>query len=275
MINIGEYNNFVIARLVDFGAYLTDEDNNEILLPMRYLGDHREGDTISVFVYTDSEDRPIATTETPLATVNTFALMRVNSVNAVGAFLNWGLSGKELLVPFSEQKVKMLPGRSYVVYVYLDRNSGRVVASANLNRFLSKEPPRYSYRQEVDLLIVKRTEIGYKAIVDSSHWGMVYQNETYHDLNVGDHCKGFVKLVRPDGKIDVTTEMNQRSRIRDISRKILQHLEQNDGKMALNDNSSPSDIMSAFQCSKKDFKKAIGLLYKKRKIEISPEITLI
>ena len=274
MIKIGEYNMLKVARIVDFGAYLTDGEDNDVLLPIKYASGLNVGDEIEVFIYNDSEDRPIATTEQPVATVGTFALMKVKTVNAVGAFLDWGISGKDLLVPFREQRVKMQPGRSYVVYVFLDDNSQRVVASAKLDRFLNNVLPDYSHRQEVDLLVTQRTELGYKVIINGLHWGLVYQNRTYRELNVGDHCTGFIQLVREDGKIDVTTEKVLRRRVKDVASQIMDYLNENPKGLALNDKSSPSDIMSAFSCSKKDFKKALGKLYKERKIKIGDKITL-
>lgn len=274
MIKIGEYNTLKVARRVDFGVYLTDGDGNDVLLPQKYATGLTEGDDTTVFIYNDSEDRPIATTDRPVATVGTFALLKVKAVNAVGAFLEWGISGKDLLVPFREQKVKMQPGRSYVVYVYLDDNSGRIVASAKLDRFVNNTLPHYTHRQQVDLLVVQRTELGYKVIINGLHWGLVYQNRTYRELNVGDHCIGYIQLVRDDGKIDVTTEKVQRNRVHDIAEHIMSYLNEHDGEMELNDKSSPYDIMSAFSCSKKDFKKAIGKLYKERKIKIDEKISL-
>ena len=177
-MKIGQYNKLMINRFVDFGAYLIDEQENEVLLPKRYLnGEEELDDYLEVFVYNDSENRPVATTERPVATVGEFCLMRVRAVNAIGAFLDWGLVAKDLLVPFGEQRVKMQPGRSYIVYIYLDPSSHRIVASAKLDKFLSKKSPNYYHRQKVDVLIVQQQEIGYRVIVDGQHWGMIYNNE--------------------------------------------------------------------------------------------------
>ena len=270
MIKIGKYQELRVKRGVDFGFYLADADGNEVLLPKRYAAGKGEGDEVKVFVYNDSENRPVATTEVPYATVGDFALLKVKAVNETGVFLDWGLTAKDLLVPFREQRVKMIAGRSYVVYVYLDDNSGRIVASAKLDRFLGNRPVHYYHRQKVDLLIVQRTELGYKVIVDGLHWGLVYSNETYRDLNVGEHHIGFIKQVRPDGKIDVTIEKIEKLRVDDVALLIEQHLKEHCGVMHLTDKSSPEEIAKTFNCSKKDFKKAIGLLYKKRKITIMP-----
>ncbi|MBR5030240.1 MAG: GntR family transcriptional regulator, partial [Muribaculaceae bacterium] len=165
-MRIGEYNTLFINRFVDFGAYLSDDEGNEVLLPKRYLtGEEELDDNIEVFVYNDSENRPVATTEQPFATVGQFALMRVKAVNAIGAFLDWGLVAKDLLVPFSEQRVRMQAGRSYIVYIYLDPTSQRIVASAKLDKFIDKSLPSYYHRQKVDVLIVQQQEIGYRVIL--------------------------------------------------------------------------------------------------------------
>ena len=178
-MKIGQYNELKVNRSVDFGLYLIDTDGQEVLLPKRYVTpDMTVGTMLQVFVYNDSENRPVATTERPHAVVGDFALMRVNAVNQVGAFLDWGLVAKELLVPFREQRVKMQPGRSHIVYIYLDHESHRVVATAKLDKYLNNTLPRYYHRQKVDLLVVQRTELGYKVIVNNLHWGMLYANET-------------------------------------------------------------------------------------------------
>lgn len=266
-MEIGKYNDLCVARLVDFGAYLCDNEGNEVLLPKRYVtAEMTPGATLRAFVYNDSENRPVATTECPKAVVGDTVLMRVKAVNAVGAFLDWGLVAKDLLVPFREQRVRMLAGRSYIVHVYIDEQTQRIVASAKLDKFLSKGRPHYYHRQQVDLLVVQRTELGYKVLVDEQHWGMIYQNETYGDINIGDRVKGFVKQVRDDGKIDVTLSKIEKLRIDDLAEDIMNHLKQHGNTMQLTDKSSPEEIFEAFGCSKKDFKKALGLLYKQQRV---------
>ena len=275
-MKIGQYNELKVNRSVDFGLYLIDDEGQEVLLPKRYVtGEMTEGTMLEVFVYNDSENRPVATTEQPHAVVGDFALMRVNAVNQVGAFLDWGLVAKELLVPFREQRVRMQPGRSYIVYVYLDHESQRVVATAKLEKYLNNTPPRYYHRQRVDLLIVQRTELGYKVIVNNSHWGMLYSNETYGDVNVGERHTGFIKQVRDDEKIDVTLLKIEKMRVDDLSGSILKYLKAHGGKMSLNDKSDPKDITAAFNCSKKDFKKALGQLYKQKKVTLGDEVKLV
>lgn len=273
-MEIGNYNELRVSRTVDFGVYLSDTEGHEVLLPKRYVTDRMPvGARVNVFVYNDSENRPVATTETPTAVVGQTALMRVKAVNAVGAFMDWGLIAKDLLVPFREQRVDMKAGRSYVVHVYLDRESGRIVASAKLDKFLSHEHPNYYHRQRVNVLVVQRTELGFKVIVDDSHWGMIYHNEIMSDVNIGDRLTGYVKQVRDDGKVDVTLAKIEKARVDELSTSILTHLRHNNGTMPLTDKSSPEDIYKTFGCSKKDFKKALGLLYKQQVIELSPEMT--
>lgn len=275
-MRIGEYNKLIINHFVDFGAYLIDDEDNEVLLPKRYLTGYEElDDEIEVFVYNDSENRPVATTEQPVATVGQFCLMRVKAVNAIGAFLDWGLTAKDLLVPFREQRVRMQAGRSYIVYIYLDPSSQRIVASAKLDKFLSNALPDYYHRQKVDVLIVQQQEIGYRVIIDGKFWGMIYNNELYQPVNIGEHHMGFIKQVRDDGKIDVTLAKIEKMRIDDVADDIFQYLQENGGTMTLNDKSSPEDIMRTFNCSKKDFKKALGLLYKQHKVTLGDEVKLI
>ena len=232
MIEIGKYNDLRVNRFVDFGLYLIDDEANEVLLPKRYLtGEEQIDDMLHVFVYNDSENRPVATTETPYAVVGDFALMRVNQVNQVGAFLDWGLVNKELLVPFREQRVRMQAGRSYIVYVYIDDATKRIVASAKLNKFLDNKMPRFYHRQKVDVLVVQRTELGYKVIVDNLFWGLLYSNEIYGDINIGDRRTGFIKQVRDDGKIDVTLEKIEKVRVDDLGEVIENYLKKHGGEM--------------------------------------------
>ena len=272
-MKIGEYNNLRINRMVDFGAYLIDEDTHEVLLPKRYLTpEMKVGDDIKVFVYNDSENRPVATTETPHAVVGDFALMRVKAVNKVGAFLDWGLAAKDLLVPFSEQRVDMQAGRSYIVRVYLDPASQRIVASAKIAKFLNQSEPEYYHREKVEVLVVQRSDLGYRVIINNAHWGQIYQNETYQDVNIGDRFTAFVKQVRPDGKIDVTLAKIEKMRVDDLADRILDYLSAHNGEMALTDKSDPEDINKTFNCSKKDFKKALGLLYKQQKVTLGDTV---
>ena len=273
-MDLGQYNDLRVSRAVDFGVYLIDEEGNEVLLPRRYVTYRMPlGARVRVFVYNDSENRPVATTETPTAIVGQTALLKVKAVNAVGAFMDWGLSAKDLLVPFREQRVDMKAGRSYVVHVYLDRESNRIVASAKLDKFLSHERPDYYHRQRVEVLVVQRNELGFKITVNDSHWGMIYHNEIMGDVNIGDRLTGYVKQVRDDGKVDVTLAKIEKARIDDLSAVIIQYLNAHGGQMTLTDRSAPAEVFRTFACSKKDFKKALGLLYKLQRVELLPEMT--
>lgn len=273
-MDIGKYNELRVNREVDFGVYLIDDEGNEVLLPKRYVTDCMPvGARLRVFVYNDSENRPVATTETPTAIVGETALLRVKAVNAVGAFMDWGLVAKDLLVPFREQRVDMKAGRSYVVHVYLDETSERIVASAKLDKFLSHERPTYYHRQRVEVLVVQRTELGFKVIVNDSHWGMIYHNEIMGDVNIGDRLTGYVKQVRDDDKVDVTLAKIEKARVDDLTTVIMDYLSSHGGVMLLTDKSSPEEIFKTFSCSKKDFKKALGQLYKQHLVVLSDDAT--
>ena len=275
LMKIGEFNELKINRTVDFGAYLIDENTHEVLLPKRYLTpEMKVGDTIRVFVYNDSENRPVATTEQPYAVVGDFALLRVKAVNKVGAFMDWGLTAKDLLVPFREQRVDMKVGRSYIVRVYLDGASQRIVASAKLAKFLNRTEPDYYHREMVEVLVVQRSDLGYRVIINNSHWGQIDQNETFQDVNIGDRLTAFIKQVRPDGKVDVTLAKIEKMRVDNLAERIEQYLKANGGEMTLTDKSDPEDINKVFQCSKKDFKKALGFLYKQQKVTLGDTVVL-
>ncbi|MBQ1986738.1 MAG: GntR family transcriptional regulator [Muribaculaceae bacterium] len=268
MLQIGKFNELEITHRVDFGLYLDGGEEGEILLPLRYATqDMKPGDKINAFIYRDSEDRLIATTEKPYAHVGDFAFLRVNATNNVGAFLDWGLP-KDLLVPFREQKVRMVPGRSYTVYVYLDDETQRIVASAKLQKFLDNKIPDIKAGDEVKARIYQRTELGYKVIVNDLFSGLIYHNEIFSEVNIGELHHATVKTVRADGKIDLVLGKSTRNRVNDLADDILDYIEECGGRISLNDSSSPEEIRETFQCSKKDFKKAIGALFKAKQIVI-------
>lgn len=270
MVKIGKYNRLKVVKLVDFGAYLDGGDGVEILLPAKYIETPLEpGDEIDVFIYRDSEERLVATTEHPFAHVGEFAYLQVSAVNRVGAFLDWGLT-KQLLVPFSEQTVKLREGMICLVYVYLDDVTKRIVASAKIDKFLGNKYPSYKVGDRVEALIYKHTELGYKAIVDNLYHGLIYESDLYSPLVIEQKISAYVKRVREDGKIDLTLSGADDGRIEKLSGVILSRLKREpDGFLPLCDESSPESIKATFNCSKKDFKKAIGSLYKKKRILIS------
>ena len=269
MIKIGKTNNLKVVKKVDFGLYLDGGESGEILLPKRYVDESMEvGDELDVFIYCDSEDRLVATTEKPLIEVGEFGLLKAVEVNRVGAFMEWGLQ-KDLLVPFREQSQEIRVGGSYVVYAFLDNATKRIVGSTKLNKYVGNRIPRYSEGDTVDILAVHKTDLGYKVIVDNLFWGMIYNNDLFDPLSPGDRIPAYVKTVREDGKIDVTLRERGGERVFQLANRIMGYLRDAGGEMALSDSSSPDEIKAVLQCSKKDFKKALGYLYKKGKILIA------
>ena len=268
MTEIGKINHLYVVKEVDFGIYLDGGDLGEILMPKRYVPEGTQPeDTIDAFIYLDSEDRLVATTEKPLAMVEEFALLEVVAVTPVGAFLNWGLP-KDLFVPFREQRQPMEEGRKYLVYVYVDTNTKRIAASSKIENYLDNIPVDYDVDEEVDLIIVNETDLGYNAIIDNCHLGIIYKNEVFQPLNPGDKIQGYIKKIRTDGKIDLRLEKIGYEKISSFVDRIIAELQKNKGFLPLTDKSSPEEIYKAFRISKKNFKAAIGALYKKRFIAI-------
>lgn len=272
MVQIGKYNTLKVVKEVEFGLYLDGgEEHGEILLPIRYVPEETKvDDELEVFIYLDSEDRIIATTEKPFATVGEFAFLQVNAVTQIGAFLDWGLM-KDLLVPFREQKMKMQEGKSYPVYIYLDDESQRIVATAKLEPVLDNVIPDYTVGQEVEMFVVERTELGYKVVINNLHSGLIYHNEMFRDVKIGDRCPGFIKKVREDDKIDVNLHKQGFEKMDDLSTKVLELLKTRGGFLAVSDKSPADVIYQVFGMSKKNFKKAIGGLYKQRIISIEKD----
>lgn len=271
MLNIGNYNTLKIIKILSFGAYLDGGEGKEILLPTRYVPNGAQvGDEVEVFIYHDNEGRLIATTLHPNAVVGEFAFMQVKSVNTMGAFLDWGLM-KDLLVPYKEQKLTMREGKWYLVYVRLDHVTGRVMASARIEKFLNNIPPKYEFNQEVSLLVADDTEIGYKVIVNNLHWGMVYHNQVFQRLEKGEHLKGYVKEIREDDKLDISLTPLGYQKVDGIAQTILQALQMQNGFLPVHDKSDPEVIYSLFRCSKKAFKQAIGALYRQHRIALEPD----
>jgi predicted RNA-binding protein (virulence factor B family) len=266
MVEIGKVNTLEVVRETDNGLYLDGRELGEILMPKKFITEEvRKLGWADVFVYTDSEDRLVATTEVPFVKVGEFAFLNVVAVTRFGAFLDWGLP-KNLLVPFREQRANMVEGRSYLVYVFLDLLTNRIAATAKIDKYLDNTPPEYKIGEEVDLLIAEETDLGYKAIVNSEHWGILYKNQLFQTIRSGDKLKGYVNKVRDDDKIDLLLEKPGYEKVDAISQKILDELKQNRGFMAVSDNTSPEMINALFGISKKNFKKAIGNLYKNRLI---------
>lgn len=270
MADIGRYNRLRIVKHTGFGLYLDGDALGEILLPNRYIPSDQPtevGDWLKVFIYLDSEDKLIATTQRPRAQVGQFAALKVVEINRVGLFLDWGLP-KDLLLPHSEEKRPLQVGDTCVVHVYLDKRTGRITATARLDRFLDKTPARYSPGQPVDLLVVEPTDLGFKAIIEGRHWGLIHRNEAFKALRPGQRESGFIREVRPDGKISLTLQAQGQDAASALQTAILERLEAHQGVMALSDKSPPEEIANAFGVSKGNFKKALGGLLKQGRIRL-------
>lgn len=271
MLFIGKYNNLTILRHTSVGLFLGDVEGEEVLLPNKYVTDEMEiDDTIRVFVYNDSEDRPVATTETPKIIRNEFACLQVKDVNDFGAFLDWGLE-KDLFVPFREQHERMIVGKSYVVFLYLDRKTSRLLASSKWHQFVENDRLTVNEGDEVDLIIAEQTDLGFNVIVNHYHKGLIYANELFKKIAIGDHLTGYVKKIREENKLDISLEKQGYEKVEPTFEKILVELKNNNGFLNLSDNSAPEEITNRLEMSKKTFKKAIGGLYRQGKIRITDD----
>ena len=270
MAKLGRFNTLTVSHGTAHGAYLDGGEHGQILIPTRYIPSGTQlGDNLEVFIYRDSEDRIIATTERPLAQVGEFATLRVVSVNRnVGAFLDWGLP-KDLLLPFREQEEPLRVGDSVVVYLLVDPKTDRIVASARLNRHLEKRPPTYKIGQKVKLLIIRESPLGYNALVEGAHMGLLHRTPQTPTLSPGQTLEGFVTAMRPGGKIDLSLDASGYQRVAPLTDQIMTRLKEAGGALLLDDESSPDAIRQAFGVSKKAFKQATGALFKKRQIEFT------
>jgi len=280
MIDVGNYYTLAITKLCNHGLYLDAEDLGEVLLPRRYAPDDTEvGDELEVFLYLDSDDVPIATTDKPYAKLGDCASLKVVDINNAGAFLDWGLS-KDLMVPYSEMRVPMEVGRSYVVYIFLDERDQRLVASSKLSQYLPEDNneghpqgcDNFKVNEAVELLICSRSDLGYKAIINGSHLGLIFRDDALQPLRMGKKMQGYIKDIRPDGRIDLCLQL-QGQAVRDqLSQQIIDHIKANGGTTSLTDKSTPEDIFRQFQVSKKNYKKALGSLYKQKLVSLSSDI---
>ena len=270
MAELGQRNSLRVVREATPGLYLDGESLGEILLPRRYIpAGTAPGDFLDVFIYRDSEDRLVATTEIPRVGVGGFAGLKVLSIHPrAGAFLDWGLS-KDLLLPMREQSKRARVGDVVVVYVFLDEKSGRIVATTRLDRHLDRTPPAYAERQRVRLLIAAETPLGYRTIIENAHWGLLYKSDLGSPLVIGDELAGFVRAVRPDGKIDLGLDLTGYGRVAPLTQKILQAIAEGGGRSKFGDRSTPAEIRESFGASKKAFKQALGSLLRQRRIQIT------
>lgn len=266
-MNLGRYNNLTINRFTDFGAYLGD-GKEEVLIPHKWLPENAvEGLKLKVFVYKDAGERLIATTTNPAAQVGEFALLTVKQVSKVGAFLDWGLE-KDLFLPFQEQPENLQEGQRVAVYIYVDDITQRITASSKLQRFFKREEIELEKNQEVNILVYDKSDLGFLVVVDDLYRGMIYHDEVFKPIKIGDRSKAYIRQVRDDGKVDLILQKPGVDNLEPMAEKIMSKLRQGQGYLALHDKSSPEEISRALQMSKKTFKKAIGTLYKKRLVTI-------
>lgn len=269
MAEIGKYNRLKVIKKVDFGLYLDGGEGEEILLPKRFVPEGtQEGDEIEVFLYHDSENRIIATTQKPKAIAGEIVMLEAVSTTGQGAFLDWGLM-KDLFVPLSQQEERMQEGNSYLVKLYIDQQTGRIAATQRIARHLSNEELTVQEKDQVDLVVYQKTDIGYKVIINNLHTGVLHYNEVFRELEPGDKETGFIKTIREENKIDVSLGERGYKKVTGEAEKIIELLEENDGYLPYHDKSDPEEIYDFFGMSKKTFKMTIGALYKQKKIELT------
>ena len=272
MLRAGRIQKLTVSRISDYGLYLADEEQNEVLLPNRYISlTDKPGDEKEVFLYHDSEDRLVATTETPLLRVGEAGYLRVVDKTAHGAFLDWGLYGKDLFLPNRNQQGGIIAGRSYIVYLYEDSVTGRCVATCKLKSFINNDSITVAPRQEVDLLVASESPIGYRVIINNRHWGMLYRNKLFRPIAVGDRTKGYVRKLTEDNRIDVSLQQEGFAQVKDSAGVLLQLVRDNGGFLPLNDDSAPEEVNRLTQTSKKVFKRSLGMLLKRGAVTVDEQ----
>lgn len=272
MIRAGQFNTLKVLEVVEYGVYLDGgEDEGKILLPRNEVpADTQVGDKLDVFILFDAHDDMIATTKKPAGVVGEFVNLKVVSVNSVGAFADWGLN-KDILIPFSEQRRRLEEGDTVLVRIYIDRASGRIVASTKFNRFLDKTPARYKKGEQVNMMVGERSDLGFKVIIENAHWGMLFSSDVFGKLFIGKRLKGYVKSIRSDGKIDISLQAPGRAKVDNLADKVMTLLEKKGGYLPLSDKSSPEAIFDVFRTSKATYKQTIGALYKQGRIVIDKD----
>lgn len=269
MLRAGRTQILTVSRLSEYGLYLTDDEQNEVLLPNRYTSlSDKVGDEKEVFLYHDSEDRLVATTETPLLRVGEAGFLKVVDKTVHGAFLAWGLYGKDLFLPNRNQQGGILAGHSYVVYLYEDSVTGRCVATTKLKGFINNDLITVQPREEVDVLVASESPIGYRVIVNNRHWGMIYTNQVFRPVSVGDRMKGYVRRITEDNRIDISLQQQGFAQVKDSAGTLLALLHDNGGFLPLNDDSAPEEVTRLTQMSKKVFKRSLGMLLKRGEVEM-------
>ncbi len=268
MIKAGRRQTLTVSRISDFGLYLVDDEQNEVLLPNRYVSlSDKEGDTMEVFIYHDSEDRLVATTETPSIMVGEVAFLKVVDKNLHGAFLDWGLFGKDLFLPNRNQQGGVVVGNYCIVYAYEDNVTGRCVATSKLKGFITNEALTIDHRQEVDILVASESEIGYRVIINDRHWGMIYRNQIFKKVNLGDRMKAFVRRITEDNRVDLTLQQQGYKEVKNSAETLLELIVENGGELPINDNSEPATVTKYTEMSKKLFKRSLGVLLKRGEVE--------
>ncbi|MBR3702871.1 MAG: hypothetical protein IKM12_04910 [Alistipes sp.] len=271
-MKVGHIQTLKVNRISDFGLYLIDDEEQEVLLPNRYVSlENKVGDEIEVFVYHDSEDRLVATTDRPLITEGKAAYLKVVDKNIHGAFLDWGLVGKDLFLPNRNQQGGVIAGKSYVVWLYVDNITGRCVATMKLKPFIDNDIITIKPRQKVDILLASESPIGYRAIIDSRHWGMLYKNQIFKPVKVGDRLEGYVRRITDDNRIDLTLRQEGYDGVANSAEDLLKLIKENGGEMPIGDNSTPEKVHALTQMSKKVFKRAVGILLKRGNITTDGE----
>ena len=272
MLRAGRIQKLTVSRISDYGLYLADEEQDEVLLPNRYISlTDKPGDEKEVFLYHDSEDRLVATTETPLLRVGEAGYLRVVDKTAHGAFLDWGLYGKDLFLPNRNQQGGIIAGRSYIVYLYEDSVTGRCVATCKLKSFINNDSITVAPRQEVDLRVASESPIGYRVIINNRHWGMLYRNQLFRPIAVGDRTKGYVRKLTEDNRIDVSLQQEGFAQVKDSAEVLLQLVRDNGGFLPLNDDSAPEEVNRLTQTSKKVFKRSLGMLLKRGAVTVDEQ----
>ena len=271
MIEIGKYNKLKILRRTPFGIYLGDESGEDVLLPNKYCPEkYKMDDELKVFVYLDHNEKKIATNITPKILLHEFALLQVKDVSVVGAFMDWGME-KDLFVPFKEQRQRMEEGRWYIVYLSIDQSTNRLFASNQIEKILQNEEITVTEGEKVDLVVLKETDLGFTVIVNHKHKGLIFENEIFKKLNIGDKLTGYIKKNRDDNKLDISLQAIGYENFNDVNAELIyQKLKENNGFLAITDKSAPNEIYATFEISKKAFKKSLGSLFKERKITIEP-----
>lgn len=272
MLQAGSYHTLKVNRISDYGLYLADEEGNEVLLPNRYVSlEDKVGDMKDVFVYHDSENRLIATTEQPLVIAGQTAFLEVVDKNLHGAFLDWGVTAKDLFLPNANQTYRVEPGRKYVVYAYLDEKSGRVVATAKLNGFISNMELSVRPRQEVEIVVAQRLDMGFRVVVNDKHWGVLYDNQLFRTVNIGDKLTGYVQKITEDNRIDVSLQMQGFDEVQVSAERLLAILREHGGELKLHDKSEPEEVAKITGMSKKVFKRSLGYLMSHGNVKVEED----